>query len=242
MITESFNTQPLQNIMPSYLYFQYQNDDNLQAFVDAYNEITQNYLNWFNTTPLSVYTASTISGPLLDWVGKGLYNYARPAFITPPIIGQLLGGYGFSIMGEQAYATIAYEGASSGSAVYVNDDIYKRALTWHLYLGDGRQMTIPWLKRRIARFLYGANGSDISNDELKHISVLVEPGYTDVGAYGTEASYGTVSFGCIEEIPNDSYSIVITIPDIPTATAFKLLFDNGFLAKPFQLNFEVIIS
>jgi hypothetical protein len=72
MQIESFNTTPLQQTIPSYLYAQYSDDENLQAFVDAYNSLSQGYLDWFNSRPLGLYTSPNIAGPLLDWVGQGV--------------------------------------------------------------------------------------------------------------------------------------------------------------------------
>jgi hypothetical protein len=58
---------------------------------------------------------------------------------------------------------VPYDGASfssSGSSALASDDIYKRAMTWDLYRGDGQMFTMGWLKNRVNRFLNGANGSD----------------------------------------------------------------------------------
>lgn len=156
MQIESFQSLPLQAVIPSYLYKQYSDDDDLQAFVDSYNEIAQGYLDWFNQTPLSVYTSPNVSGALLDWVGLGLYGIQRPVLATSS--QQTFAGYD-----EQTYNTIAYNTlvfTSSGTAVLASDDIYKRVLTWNLYKGDGDIFSIQWLKNRISRFIHGANGND----------------------------------------------------------------------------------
>jgi len=242
MIDESFSVVPLKDIAPSYLYVQYKWSKDLQAFVDVFNKITQGYLDWFNNTPLAVYTNSTISGSLLDWIGLGIYGYRRPAFIYPPMKGELLGSYGCQTYGEVPYGANYYQGAQSGSAVYVDDDIYKRALTWHVYKGDGVQMTVPWLKFRIARFLYGPYGKDLNGiDELYNVSITFSHDYIWVGSYGT-TSYGTISYGDNEKLFNQDFLITITLSDNRESRAFKLLFENGFLAKPFQLKFKVILT
>src|SRR5262245_51754337 len=44
-------------------------------------------------------------------------------------------------------------------AYVVNDDVYRRLLTWHFYKGDGKYASVEWLKRRIWRFCYGKNGT-----------------------------------------------------------------------------------
>jgi hypothetical protein len=39
-----------------------------------------------------------------------------------------------------------------------NDDTYRRILTWHFYKADGNYFSTEFIKRRVWRFLYGANG------------------------------------------------------------------------------------
>ena len=47
-------------------------DSDIQAFFYSYNALAQTYLDWFNQTPIGVYTNANISGPLLDWIANGL--------------------------------------------------------------------------------------------------------------------------------------------------------------------------
>ena len=157
-LIESFSSIPLQAVIPSYLYQQYSDDSDLQAFVSSQNDLAQSYLDWFNTTPLAVYTQHTITGPLLDWTAQGIYGITRPVLATNT--SQLLAGYD-----SAPYDTISYNASvylSSGTATPTTDDIYKRVMTWNLYRGDGQTFSIGWLKNRISRFLNGANGTDFS--------------------------------------------------------------------------------
>jgi hypothetical protein len=64
--------------LPSYVYQEYSDDDSIQGFVLAQNQIQQAFLNWFNSLNLPIYTKDPISGPLLDWVAGGLYGFLRP--------------------------------------------------------------------------------------------------------------------------------------------------------------------
>lgn len=156
MQIESFSTPPLQQIIPSYLYKEYSDDENLQAFVDSYNSISQGYLEWFNNTPMGLYASPYITGTLLDWIGNGVYGISRPVLSNQT--SYLAAGYNAS-----AYNIIPYAGeafSASGNSVIVTDDIYKRVLTWDLYRGDGQVFTVGWLKNRINRFINGINGSD----------------------------------------------------------------------------------
>lgn len=153
---ESFSTLPLQLVIPSFLYEEYFDDEDLQAFVTAQNELAQGYLDWFNQTPLGVYTSPNINGPLLDWIGSGLYDIPRPVLSSQTTL--ITAGYN-----SQAYNTVAYNSlsfSSTGSAELASDDIYKRVMTWNLYRGDGQVFTMGWLKNRISRFINGANGAD----------------------------------------------------------------------------------
>ena len=76
--TESFSQAPLPAVVPAYVYVQYNDDPYVTAFFTAYNELAQGYLNWFNETPLPVWTSPSISGGLLDFIGTNLYGTARP--------------------------------------------------------------------------------------------------------------------------------------------------------------------
>lgn len=156
MDIESFNTLPLQEVIKSYLYQEYATDDDLQAFVDAYNSLAQGYHGWFLANPLGLYTAAGISGALLDWIALGIYGIARPTLASQSTI--ITAGYDSTAYDTVPYNYLSY--SSSGSAEQTTDDIFKRILTWNLYRGDGQVFTVQWLKNRVARFLHGAFGAD----------------------------------------------------------------------------------
>jgi hypothetical protein len=63
-------------VIPAYVYQQYADDADVQAFFSNYNTAAQQFLTWFATVGLPVYTG--LSGSLLDWVGVGLYGIPRP--------------------------------------------------------------------------------------------------------------------------------------------------------------------
>lgn len=145
----------LTTTIKSYLYQQYADDDDLQAFVRSYNEATQNYVDWFNAVILPYYPG--LSGPLLDWAATGIYGMARislESFVSSaqgPLNTVQLNQYGFP------FNTLA---EPSSTYFSLSDDIYQRMLTWNFYKGDGKRLTISWLKRRVMRFLLGVNGLD----------------------------------------------------------------------------------
>src|ERR1017187_3053629 len=100
-------------ILPAYVYQQYQNDPNIVAFFNAYNEIAQGYMDYLLGLNLPIYTQ--LSGSLLDWVGQGLYGYPRPtiSILEGAVFGT--GVFGQAIFGE---GTI--------NSALASDDIYKR--------------------------------------------------------------------------------------------------------------------
>ncbi len=203
-------TPPLQTIIPSYLYEQYSDDATLQAFVAGFNATAQGYLDWFNTTPLAVYASPAITGALLDWVGEGLYGVARPVFST--VSNQLVGG----AVNSQPINTLAIDGsvsATSGGSVVANDDFYKRTLTWLTYVGDGRIFNLTILRKKIARFLFGVNGADVTLTQGEVVRIVVSGAHT----------------------------LAISVPTSTAATYFQEAFAAGSLPIPFQLTATVTL-
>jgi hypothetical protein len=143
----------LQKTIPSYLYQQYSDDEDLQAFVASYNAITQQYINTFNGLNLPIYTQ--LSGALLDWVGQGVYGYPRPSLpgTAATSIGPL------DTYSPNAQVPLNTQTTTPGTIYITSDDVYQRLLTWHFYKGDGKVFSINWLKRRIMRFMLGTNGT-----------------------------------------------------------------------------------
>lgn len=185
---ESFASPPLQQVIPSYLYQEYSDDDDLQAFVSSQNAIAQGYLDWFIQTPLGLYTAPNINGGLLDWVGQGIYGIPRPVLST----GRTFVRAGYN---AHAYDTVALNGltfSQSGTAQLADDDIYKRVLTWNLYRGDGQVFNMLWLKNHVNRFLNGSNGGDYT--------VLDDPPSISVsGNTFTISAYDEVYFSALQQ-------------------------------------------
>lgn len=160
----------LGKVIPSYSFSQYADDEDIQAFITAYNQNAQQYIDWFAQISLPIYTGPMIVGNLLDWVGVGLYGVPRPTLAAG--ITKTIGPYN-----TYAYNTLGFNMSKvkSNVTVYIaSDDIYKRVITWQHYKGDGFQFTITWLKRRIKRFIDGLNGTDpVSTNDLTDISVTV---------------------------------------------------------------------
>ena len=157
------------NAIPAYLYTEYNDDQYVQALVDAYNAYAQGYLNYLNNLNLPIYPNGNINGSLLDWVGTGIYGYPRPGSIPQtgtPAVGP------FNTFLTNGLVFNGYAPATGGGTFQTTDDIYKRILTWHFYKGDGKQISVPWLRRRIFRFLYGHNGGAPPAYPLTAISAI----------------------------------------------------------------------
>jgi hypothetical protein len=235
---ESFSTLPLRNVIPSYLYDEYSDDADLQSMIQAFNDLSQGYLDWFNETPIAVYTSPYVSGLLLDWVGNGLYGIPRPEIIQS-------GAPSLGPWDSYAWGQLAWNGyiqGVAGNAAAVNDDIYKRALTWALYAGNGKQMSIHWMKKRVARFLFGVNGSDIDVGLMNSVSISqlegLLPGGINAAAINTFA---------VNEPPGDVAQtrpggITISVANTLFSQIFQALFAQGTLAAPFQANLQVVFN
>ena len=206
----------VQAIIPQYLYEQYYDDEDLQAFVYAFNQLAQSRLNWINTIGLPIYTGSLIAGPLLDIVAEGLYGISRPALPTGTIVAL---GLLDTFMLNQVMLN-SYTVTGSISYFVTTDDVFKRIITWHFFKGDGKYFCIPWLKRRIMRFLIGTAGTSPNIDNTYPVSI---------------------TFG-----ENADVTITITLTSsagitLMNAQLFQSAVAAGVVELPFQFNFTVAI-
>ena len=178
----------LETITPAYPYTQYNDDANIVALFEAYNQLAQGYLDYLNALDLPCWTSSAITGDLLDWIALGIYGETRTLLqISEDAIAR------------GAYNTIEYNGIPyaglknyvPGSASYVADDYFKRILTWNFYKGDGSHFCIDWFKRRLARFIHGANGIDPPIQDTFDISVTPDKGafFVTIPDYGDGVGY-----------------------------------------------------
>jgi hypothetical protein len=244
----------LQDIIPSYLYQEYNDDDDLQAFVRAYNTYAQSFLDWFTTLDLPIYTKAPVEGALLDWVAKGLYGIARPAL--PAGGPSLIGPYN-----TDEYDDLEYNGftVSPGSGFDITDDIFRRIITWHFFKGDCKVFDVRWLKRRIMRFLLGTDGINFNVDTTYQVSVTFGPGnqvnINLLNSYATldaAALYNDSSLNLnVNDLTpptlpslgyNEYTSTVTPLPPLPNAALFKALVDSGYLELPFQFTYVVHVT
>jgi hypothetical protein len=226
----------LSQTLPSYLYQEYADDDDLQAFVASYNQLAQQYVNWFANIGLPVYTGTNISGALLNWVAEGLYGFTRPALASG--MNRNIGPYN-----TWAYNTIPFNKikvVGPANVTVTSDDIFKRIITWNFYKGDGNTFNIRWLKRRIMRFLIGTNGTAPNIDQTYAVSVTYGPGIISIRlSVGTRTLTGGAVYNRFGYGNAVAYNqIKSTYASGPTplqfASVFKEASDSGVLQYPFQ--------
>ncbi|WP_199557689.1 hypothetical protein [Enterobacter roggenkampii] len=231
----------LEDIIKSYLYTQYNDDDDLQAFVTAYNEMAQQTYEWMRQANLPVFVGGYNAGDQLKWIARGIYGVKPPVLVSGK-----RSAYGpFNAM---LFNQLPFNGrkvVNQSDQVVVSDDLFKRIMTWNFYKGDGFYFTIPWLKRRVMRFLTGIDGVDVVNDQRWSISVL----FSDSGAsisiikgfrkLTASSIFNASSFNA--RAFNQKSSILIKSNDYEYADLFKQAFDSGLLHIPFYQPVTVTI-
>lgn len=229
--------------MASYLYVQYADDDNLQAFVSAFNELAQIYVGWFATIELPVYTNPQIAGPLLDWVAEGVYGITRPTLSSGR--NRNVGPYNtIAFNSKPPFNKIIRVGPQDVAAT--SDDVFKRIITWNFYKGDGNIFNILWLKRRIIRFLIGVNGTAPNIDQTDAVSVFYGTGIITIAlSTGTRKIIGGALYNRFgyNRVAYNSLKTLFTPGPIPQPLApiFKEAIESGVLILPFQYQIVVAI-
>ena len=234
----------LTKIIPSYLYQQYADDDDLQAFVGAYNTLAQQYLDWMNNINLPVYTSDTITGSLLDWVAEGLYGMERPALSSGQNrnVGPF-NTYAYNTLGYNVHKIIG-----PTDLVDTSDDVFKRIITWNFFKGDGTKVNTRWLKRRIMRFLNGVNGTSFNVNSTYQISVTYGVGgQVNINLLSGKrtvdggAMYNGFGFGRIGLPLNSLQTSYQAYPNLVNALVLKEAIDSGVLQLPIQYTYVVTI-
>jgi hypothetical protein len=230
-------------VIPSYLYQEYADDDDLQSFVAAYNGLAQGYVAWFASIGLPVYTSPSISGALLDWVAEGVYGMIRPALSSGRNrdLGPL-NTYPYNTLPLNRRKLVGPQNVTATS-----DDVFKRIITWNFYKGDGNVFNVRWLKRRIMRFLIGENGTAPNVDQTYIISVTFGSGSVvsiriSIGTRTISAGALYNRFGFNRMTYNALRTTFHPAADPPAfASIFKEAVDSGALILPFQFKFAVAI-
>jgi hypothetical protein len=230
--------------IPSYLYQEYSDDLDLQAFVAAYNTLQQNLVDAFNALNLPIYTQDPVSGALLDWVGQGLYGMSRPSLIYGyPLIQ---GPYNTGMYNTQQYNFYTYI-APIGDAL-VNDDIYRRVITWHFSKREGKYFNVEWLKKRIMKFLTGTNGTQPNIDNMYQISVSFGPGciatiriVLGIRNIALSTMYNDNAFQYNALRYDEIDTTYIAYLPLPNMVIFAEAIKSGVLELPFQFNWTDVV-
>jgi hypothetical protein len=232
----------VQGVLGSYLYAQYSDDDDLQAFVQAFNELAQEYVDWFNQIGLPVYTGDLIAQALLDWVAGGLYGFTRPAL--PSGLNQDLGPLNTYTPNQVALDQLTVIGPSNYAAT--SDDVFKRIITWHFFKGDGKVFNIQWLKRRVMRFLIGTNGTAPNVADTSRVSVTFGTNEeVSIGIVNGASSIFTAAllnnFALNTVAPDQLTGAFTPFAAFPMAPVFQAAVEAGVLELPFQFDWVVTI-
>lgn len=209
----------LANPLPSYLYTGFMDDDNVRAFFDAYNSLSQQMYDWFATVNLPIFIGSSNGGDQLHWLVHGIYGQLPPSMVNSKTI--TAGPYNTILYNQLPYN--GWKKTNENTQIVTSDDVFKRILTWNFYKGDGFNFTVPWLKRRVRRFLEGALGTDIVNDQQWGVSVTFDGN----GGINITLAVSSQTAGFID----------LTFADI-----FKSAFDNKLLHMPFWANVTVTLE
>lgn len=214
----------------SYLYKEYEDDDDLQALVASYNDAMQNLVDWNNTVNLPYYPG--LSGGLLDWVAEGLYGSKRTSLASPVVPS--IGAIDTFVMDS-----LVLGGGSPSSQIFyqLTDDVFQRILTWNFYKGDGKRFSMRWLKRRIIRFLVGVNGVD---PQPYNVDGSINTNFT-IGAETTTAVGVVITSNNIVVSIDQSLLSLQTQLVANVISLFQLAFQGGILELPARFGYVVNI-
>lgn len=223
--------------IPSYAYWEYQDDSDITAWFQAYNGFSQSNLDAINAYELPVYFVQ--SGALLSWAGASIYGIARPDLSSggPRALGPI-DTAPFNTLPFNAFSIV------NDSKNFVADDLtYQRILQWNTFKGDGFDFTIRWLKRRVERFLRGETFPDqtyeVSVSFTGPHSVLISIQTTNLNQVGGALFAGSLfaqGLGMAETITQSSGQVPAEL-----AQAFQAAINSGVLLLPFQYTFTVQI-
>ena len=206
------DTTPLQNAPNSYLYGEYADDPDIKATRDAYYAQAQGLFSWLQNNPIADYRNDPISSQLLDFVGAGLYNMTR----NVPVVGT--GGSYKGAFADVTFSEVAFAGgtytAGSSTTIVLTDDQFRRSITWNIYTGDGWTFSTPWLRRRLARFIFSANGYDIATVDQQQLVSIEWP-----------------------QLRTANITIASSMPDLITLLQNGL--GNGYLKVPIGYTFNI---
>jgi hypothetical protein len=244
-------------VLRSYLYQQYNDDEDLIVFVMAYNAMTQQYITWFSSVMLPVYAENPmVNTKLLDWVAEGLYGMKRPTLSSG--LTSNIGPFNTAMFNQLMFNEDFFD--DPGPSFLTDDDTFKRILTWHLYKGDGKLFNTRWLKRRIERFLTGDQGGNGQSsagtpgtadmrppDQTYDVSVIFGP--NNQVSINLKVARRVVTGGAMfnsgmfNEFEFNEMGTSATLSVVsPWAPVFKAAVEAGVLELPFQYAYQINVD
>jgi hypothetical protein len=197
-----------------------------------------------------------VTGPLLDFVGLGLYGMARPTLASG--MRRDFGTFNTAMFNEAMFNEDIL--IDKEDVFVTDDDTYRRILTWHLYKGDGKIFNIRWLKRRIMRFLTGTDGGNgqsaagtPSNSDMyppdQTYQISVTFGANDQININLQAIHRSIrdgamfNAGMFNQFEFNELGTSVTYTEVsPWAPIFKSAVESGALELPFQYTFVVNLN
>lgn len=234
----------LTQIIPSYAYEDFSDDEDIQAFVSSFNSLAQQYVDFFNQIGLPIYTGPMITGPLLDWVAEGIYGMTRPSLpgAGSPVVTGPFNTFPFNSQPFNSRKSVA-----PTNFYATTDDIFKRIITWNFFKGDGQVFNIRWLKRRVMRFLTGPNGVDPGVNQTYQISVTF--GLNHQVNINIKSHFATLKAGALfnrntfNSTPFNAYTVETNpVMPLPDASILASAIQAGVLNLPFQYSFTVNVT
>lgn len=223
--------------VPSYLYQEYNDDQYVGSFFEAYNATAQQYLDDTNALQLPIYLNQ--QGDILDWCAWGIYGIQRTNL---PVGGPRPFGDLNTFEANQEDLN-GFKYITNSNQYVLSDLAYQRIVQWNTFKGDGYEFSIRWLKRRCERFLSGTIFTDqtyqISVRFLDHIHVqitiapllrhLVQSAEYNDSDYSDKMDY------------NGAISATQDLTPIALAPILQSGINAGVLQLPFQYTFSVVV-
>lgn len=191
-------------LAPAFPYQQFSDDADIKALFDAYNTLAQKILTWIYEHCLPLYMRPSITGGLLDYVAYCLYGIRRSQ-LGYSQIGLVNGSIDTAAINTLAIDDIT--AAISAKSIHLSDDVFKRVITWNFYKGDGSQFSIPWLKKRIMRFVTGDQGHAWRFNSTAPVSITIQNGSILI-----KISPGTVSVDLVTTLNSLLQAGIVAVP------------------------------